>query len=263
MSKTAEVKELLKEAHEEGDISLQSLQVLNTVDIGAAIQAGLGVGADDVTASEVVLVTVMPDDSFSIEGAGHTQLVRDGHNLVLDAIKGSKQGGGTLCHTRYLNGEVLFPYRKLDEAVMMDESNYNPNKGTPLYDQSVVLLGTVLAKTKEFSESGIPVRSITLIITDGADQHSVHSQPKDVAALVGDMLRTENHIIAAMGIDDGGHTDFKKVFSEMGIREDWILTPGKSKSEIRKAFEVVSQSFVRASQTAASFSKQALGGFGN
>jgi Ca2+-binding EF-hand superfamily protein len=76
------------------------------------------------------------------------------------------------------------------------------------------------------------------------------------------MLRTEQHIIAAMGIDDGGKTDFHQVFRSMGIRDEWILTPGSTPSEIRKAFGTFSKSAVRASQTATSFSQTAAGGFG-
>ena len=67
---------------------------------------------------------------------------------------------------------------------------------------------------------------MTLIITDGNDEHSVHSNARDVAAIARDMLKAETHIIAAMGIDDG-HTDFKEVFREMGIRDEWILIPGQ------------------------------------
>jgi len=59
---------------------------------------------DDVAASEVVLVTMMPDDSGSIAAAGNARAVRDGHNLVLDALAASKQAGEIFVHTRYLNG---------------------------------------------------------------------------------------------------------------------------------------------------------------
>jgi len=122
------------------------------------------------------------------------------------------------------------------------------------------LLGTVLAKAQEFSDNGVPVRTVTLIITDGADCGSVRASASNVASLVADMLRTENHIIAAMGINDGG-TDFHQVFKEMGIRDEWILTPSNSDTEIRKAFQVFSQSAARVSQSATNFN-QSLGGFG-
>lgn len=255
------VTELFDAAHSEGILGSAALQALTVVDLGAQIQAGLGVHVDDVQASEVVLVTVMPDDSGSISGAGHAQTVCDGHNLVLDALLASQQKDGVLFHTRYLNGHVLNPYRPLEDVVRMHGKNYDPRLGTPLYDQAVVLLGTVLAKAQEFSRNGVTTRTVTLLITDGADMHSQHHRASDVAALVKDLLCAENHIVAAMGIHDG-YTDFRRVFRDMGIEDKWILTPGQSAQEIRAAFQVFSQSAVRVSQGAASFSRTALGGFG-
>jgi hypothetical protein len=258
---TPNLNNLFQSAHEEGLLSSSSLQALDILDIGAQIQAGLGIHVDDVMASEVVLVTMMPDDSGSIRYSHNEQAVREGHNTVLNALQTSPQKDSLLIHTRYLNGHVLYPYCTLDQAVQMTSRNYDPNLGTPLYDQTVVLLGTVLAKSQEFADNGVPVRTVTLIITDGADEHSVRATAKTVASLVKDMLMSENHIIAAMGINDG-QTDFRKVFQDMGIRDEWILTPGNTQSEIRKAFQVFSQSAVRVSQGVAGFSQSALGGFG-
>ena len=252
MSDDDKVKKLLAEAQ----LSKQALDALDVVDVGAQIQAGLGVTIDDVAASEVVLLSMMPDDSQSIAAAGNTEAVRDGHNFVLDALATSKQSGEVLAHTRYLNGDVLFPYTALAHAVKMTPANFDPCHGTPLFDQSVVLLGTVIAKAQELAQAGIAVRTVTLIITDGGDYGSTRCRPADVAAIVADMLAQENHIVAAMGIRDGS-TDFKKVFRSMGIPDRWILTPGNSASEIRRAFQVFSQSAVRATQGAA------LGGFSN
>ena len=252
---------LLKTAHDEGLLSTASIKVLNVVDLGAQIQAGLGISVDDVAASEVVLVTLMPDDSSSIRFAGNASAVRDGHNMVLDALGACKQRDDIFVHNRYLNGTVLYPYTPVDQAVRMTSKNYDPSLGTPLYDQTVVLLATVLAKAQEFSDHGVPVRTITLIITDGGDCASTQAKAKHVRSLVKDMLGAENHIVAAMGISDGS-TDFRKVFHEMGIPDEWILTPGNSASEVRKAFQVFSQSAVRASN-APTFSKTGLGGFAN
>jgi len=198
----------------------------------------------------------MPDDSQSIAGAGNTEAVRDGHNFVIDALGKSKQSGEVLAHTRYLNGDVLFPYTALAHAVKMTPANYDPRHGTPLFDQTVVLLGTVIAKAQQLAQAGIAVRTVTLIITDGGDYGSTRCKASDVAAIVKDMLAQENHIVAAMGINDGT-TDFKKVFKSMGIPDRWILTPGNSGTEIRRAFQVFSQSAVRAAAGAQ------LGGFSN
>lgn len=249
-------KQLLEEAHGTGALSARSLATLDVVDVGAQIQAGLGVTIDDIAASEVVLVSVMPDDSQSIAAAGNVDAVRDGHNLVLAALRASKQAGEVLAHTRLLNGEVLCAYTTLDHAVDLTGANYNPRLGTPLYDQTVVMLGTVIAKAQELSRAGIAVRTVTLIITDGGDYGSHRCRAADVKAIVDDMLAQEHHVVAAMGISDG-RTDFRQVFSDMGIPDRWILTPGNSATEIRRAFAVFSQSAVRAAAGAQ------LGGFGN
>ncbi len=261
MSHVPDLNQLFQSAHTDGSLSSASLQALNVHDIGAQIQAGLGIHVDDVTASEVVLVTLMPDDSGSIQFSNNAATVRAGHNTVLDALISSNQQDNILIHNRYLNGFVLYPYCPVKQAIRMDEQNYDPNQGTPLYDQTVVLLGTVLAKAQEFADNGVPVRTVTLIITDGADAHSQKANAKTVRSLVQDMLRTENHIIAAMGIDDT-ETDFHRVFHSMGIRDEWILTPGNGQKEIRQAFQMFSQSAIRASQSAGSFSQTSLGGFG-
>lgn len=250
MSNPQDIQSLFNGAHRDGLLSQSSLQSLDIFDLGVQIQAGLGVDVDDVMASEVVLVTIMPDDSSSIQYGGNVQAVRGGHNAVIDAFDGCPQKDQILIHNRYLNGLVLYPYCFLDQAVRMTPQNYDPRLGTPLYDQTLVLLGTVLAKAQEFSDNGVPVRTITLIITDGADVSSQRATAQDVCTVVKDMLNAENHTIAAMGIDDGGSTDFRQVFQSMGIRDEWILTPGQGEKEIRQAFQLFSQSAVMVSQSA-------------
>jgi hypothetical protein len=255
-----DVRRLFEAAEEEGALSPEALAALAAMDIGAQIQAGLGVGVDDVSASEVVLVTIMPDDSASIRFAGNADAVREGHNVAVEALAASKQKDSILAHTRYLNGFVLYPYRPVALAEKMSKKNYDPGLGTPLYDQTVVLLGTVIAKSQEFAQSGVPVRSVTLIITDGADAGSCKAKASDVRAIVRDMLASEQHIVTAMGIDDG-QTPFRDVFREMGIEDRWILTPRRDAGEIRRAFRMFSQSAMRASQHAGAFSRAAAGGF--
>lgn len=260
-SQSTKVNDLFRAAEDEGALSPDAARVLALADLGAQIQAGLGVAVDDVRASEVVLLTMMPDDSGSIRAAKNEQIVRDGHNLVLDALSGAKHKDSILAHTRYLNGHVLFPYCPVTQGVRMNKANYEAIHGTPLYDQAVVLLGTVIAKAQDFAMNGVPVRTVTLILTDGADAGSTWAKAKDVRALVEDMRRAENHIVAGMGIDDGS-TPFRDVFREMGIEDRWILTPKSGAADIRRAFVLFSQSAMRASQGGGAFFQAAAGGFG-
>ena len=258
MSKTS-VNQLLSSAQESGVITPEIVSIIG--DQGVAIQNALGVNIDDINASEVTLVTLIIDDSGSIRFSSNAQIVREGHNSIINALKATKQRDEILAHCVYLNGKILYPYGLVNSAILMDSSNYDPNLGTPLYDQTVVTLGAVLLKAQEFRDNGVPCRTVTCIVTDGADEHSVKNTTSDVSKIVNKMLMSEMHIISAMGIDNGS-TDFNQIFESMGIQKKLILTPSNNPSEIRKAFLMVSQSAVNASQGAASFSQTAAGGFG-
>jgi len=260
-SNSANVNALFQSTAAQGELSQAALQVLTVNDVGAAIQGALGVPIDDIpSTSGALLLSLMPDDSGSIRAAGNEQAVCDGHNLIRDAILDSKSRDAVLMLTQYLNGYVLNPYQLIENTQVMNRANYSADQGTPLYDNTVLLLGSVLAKAEESKQNGLPVRTISLIITDGHDEHSRKCRARDVAVIVRDMLRAESHIIAGMGIDDGGHTNFRQIFGEMGIDDKWILTPKNTPSEIRAACQVFSRSAVRASQSPASFSQTALGG---
>lgn len=263
MSKST-VNELFQAAQHDGVLSPGSTQALIALDIGVEIANALGTPALDVKSSEVVLVTMMIDDSGSIQYADNEQIVRDGHNMVIDALTDTSrltpgQIDSILSHTCYLNGGMLNPYAPIANAIRMDSNNYQADGGTPLYDQTMVLLAKVIGKSQEFANEGVPVRTITLIVTDGEDQHSTQSTPNDVARLLKDMLMQETHIVAAMGIDNG-NTDFNEVFARMGLKEEWVLTPANNEHDIRNAFRLFSQSAQAGSKTVQSYT--AMGGFG-
>jgi len=263
MSKSNQVvPSLLKEAGQRGILSTTSLQTLNALDLGTAIQDALGVSADDIQASEVFLLSLLVDDSSSIRFGNNTQNMRDAYNLILEAQSESKSEDDFLVHVRMLNSGILVPYVVLREAPRLDTQNYNPQGGTPLYDRAIELLGTVVAKEREFKRQGVPVRTYSVIISDGNDESSSR-HAADVANLVRDMTNSEehNHIVAAWGVNDGA-TDFQRVFREIGVPDQLILTSGSDKHSIRQTAGVISKSVKMASQTSAGFSKTFAGGFG-
>lgn len=53
-------------AQEDGNIGAGAFAILNVPDVGAQIQGALGISMDDVTASSVVLASILADDSGSI-----------------------------------------------------------------------------------------------------------------------------------------------------------------------------------------------------
>lgn len=271
------VKALFSNAVAEGSLSQAAAMQFDVRDIGGEINDALGVSVDDVQASEVVIVTDLVDDSTSIRFVnGNTEAVRNGHNLLIKTLRKQKRANAILASTTLLNRGLLRAYVPVAQAVELDSSNYNPSGGTPLYDRSIVVLGSVIAKAQEFLDNGVACRCITIIVTDGGDNGGLRGADK-VGLVVADMLKAENHIVAGVGIFDGQKdannkpipgtgTDFREVFRAMGIRDEWILTPDNTEKEILAAFALLSQSASQASQNAGSFaaaSATGLGGFGS
>ena len=247
------VNSLFTAAAGQATISPQAFDILTSGGIGQQIQQAMGIAAEDVDSSEVFLLSILADDSSSIHDCDNEQHVRAGINLVLDSLRDSKSENDILVLVQTLNKGVLFAYQAIGTSPRIDNGNFRAYGNTPLYDKSIEILGAVLAKEREFADQGVPVRTATLIVSDGADYGSLR-RANDVQVVVKDMLRRENHIVAAMGISDG-HTDFEQVFSQMGVNPRWILTPSNDPHSIRQAFQVFSNSAKQASQGAQAFSQ--------
>lgn len=238
----------LEAAYAEGGISEASKDALLAVpDIGREIGASLGISGQ---AGELLLVTILADDSESI--GYQASEVRQGHTLMLEAL-----GGGfateVLVHTRLLSGGVLSPYKQLSEAARLTGANYSASAGsTPLYAQSVITLGSVMAKAREEEAAGRRVRTFTLIITDGEDNASLATTATAVRHLVTDMLEfATNHIVAGMGIGDPDV--FRRILRGMGIPAAWIFTPSSSVDELRAVFKTVADSLELAATSESGF----------
>lgn len=70
----------------------------------------------------------------------------------------------------------------------MDRSNFRPDGGTPLYNETVVILGSIIAKTQEFRNNWVQVRTSTLIVTDGEDTESRLQIPASVRSVITEQI---------------------------------------------------------------------------
>lgn len=260
---TQAIHDLLQSAVDDGAITQATLNGLNIADLGATIQNSLGIPPIQYTASSTVtLVTLLIDDSSSIASARNTDNVINGVNSILDALTASKQGDTLQIHIELLNKGSMGGFKLLKDTDKLSRATYQPNGCTPLYDQMQKMCLLMLAKAQWYMDAGIDCRSVLYVVTDGEDVGSREATPAKVNAIVTSMLQQEIHVVGAVGIADG-HTDFRRVFASMGIPDGWILTPANDPSEIRKAFQMISQSATKVSQTAGgSLSTVAAGGFG-
>jgi len=285
---------LIGAIEDEQALSPQTLDIMKAGDMGAMIQAGLGVPAAMHRTSRPVIVANLIDDTPSIEwipedkveiadpdNPGSTRVVHMdgpgivcyGQGLYIDAFTGSKQKDSILMSTWLMNeDEPVHPYVHPDNAVKLVVGQNYRNKGcTPLYRKTCGMLSIIGAKLEgDYAMAGTSASAWLLIVTDGRDEDydaegnpdlTVRT-PEDCAQMITDL--GERLIVQAMGIGNprAGMTEakFRDVFHRMGVQDQHILLPGASMHEIRDAFQLSSQSALSASQGGASFSKVAQTG---
>ncbi|MBV9479761.1 MAG: hypothetical protein JO249_03275 [Acidobacteria bacterium] len=208
-----------------------------------------------------IYIAIMPDDSSSIAGMNelkrdNTQDVIDGHNMMIDALKGSREARYILFKTHYLNSDTpLNNWVPLDKAVRMTRDNFKPSGGTPLYDKTLSLLTSVIYEKNEAEKRGQQARWAILLITDGDDTSSKATADK-VKIILDDMRANEELLpncepdntragsIALAGIEDR-ETDpnagayFEQIAYSMGI--GWLLHVNRmNPTEMRRAFNTFS-----------------------
>lgn len=220
---------------------------VNIPNVGAQIQTRLGIRPQAVNHSEIVFLLFVVDDSRSIHDRHNEQLVRDGYNKVINRVKQKRTKNNILVCCTLLNRGVLYDYSFIDDVPLLDESNYRGRGGTPLYDRTGEALRNLKAKFDEFENTGIDVRTVTVIITDGVDYGSHMETPATVNRRIRLMIADEKHTILGIGIDDG-RTDFRQVFVNMGLDPNCVKVPSDNEEEFMQIMEMVSQISVAATQ---------------
>lgn len=252
-----DVKNILQDAVEDGVISQKALQV---IDINDKVLAGIdGTNIDDIQATDVTLLTLIVDDTGSLSHL--IDSVIEGQNMLLESIKKSKQKDNILLSLWKFgpNSKLVHSYVPVDQATKLDRRNYRASEGsTALYDSWMNGLAANIAYAQMLRSSGTPVKNIVVVITDGQDNDSRKYKVKDVEQVNKDLLKSEQFILAFVGMAEtaADETQFRLVAEKMGFPDGAILTVDSTSSEIRKVFNMVSQSAIRASQKAVSTAAQ-------
>lgn len=245
-SKTS-VCSLLSSATAAGTLSAATSSLL-TGNLGAVIIAGAaGKDAEDIVASDVTLVTLLVDASSSIHDRGLEDAIRDGQNVLVDALGDTRERDSILMALWTFNHElrVVHSYVGLDDVTRLDASNYAGLGSTRLYDTWCDALAANVAYAQQLRSAGTPCKSVVVVITDGEDCGSQRRAP-DCARISRDLLASEQFTLAFVGV---GTTDFRSIAREMGVPDGCIAVQANATpSAIRQVFRMVSQSAIRASQ---------------
>jgi uncharacterized protein YegL len=239
---------LLTSAASAGTISAATSHYL-TGNLGAVVIAGAaGKDAEDITASDVTLVTLLVDASSSIHDRGLEDAVREGQNLLVEALSDTREKEAILMALWTFNDElrVVHSYVGLDDVTRLDASSYRALGCTRLYDTWCDALTANVAYAEQLRSSGTPCKSVVVIITDGEDVGSKR-RAADCARLSRDLLASEQFTLAFVGV--GTAVDFAQVAREMGVPDGCVAVQAQATpAAIRKVFRMVSQSAIRASQ---------------
>lgn len=245
---SSQLKNLFQSAQKGGVLSAEASAMLSG-QLGAVVIAGAaGTPAENITATDVTLVTVLIDASSSIGSAKLEQAVRDGQNALVEAFAGSRERDSVLLALWTFNdrAKVLHSYVPVGDAVRLDARSYVAGGSTALYDTWCNALAANVAYAQQLRDSGTPVRSVVVVITDGADVGSKR-RVADCARLSADLLASEQFVLAFVGV--GNEVDFRTVAKSMGIPDGSIeVQKQTTPSALRAVFQMVSRSAIRASQ---------------
>ena len=226
-----------------GTSSLIAGNLGNLVLAGAA-----GKALEDITSTDVTLVTVLIDASSSIEGRGLEKAVREGQHHLVDAFCGAKEKDSVLLALWTFNSDldVVHSYLPADDAVRLDAKTYRPQGATRLYDTWCDALAANVAYAQRLRDGGTPTRSVVVVVTDGEDVGSSRST-STCAKLSRDLLASELFTLAFVGV--GNDVPFAKVAKAMGIPDNCVfIDKDATATSLRRAFQLVSQSAIRVSQ---------------
>ena len=239
-----EVSEILDAALEDGNLSADSHSLIyGNITDNIIVGAG-GQDIESINSAEVTLISLLIDESSSIDFSGLTQAVIDGVNTIIDALKGTKKKDSIKMSIWAFNGSV----RVINGFIGIEDiekfgANYNPSGSTALYDVTFEAMSANLVYAQDLIDNGVSVQSIVAVITDGEDVGSTRSI-SDVAKVSKDLLKTERFVNAYVGVgDDSTHATVSK---QMGFPA--FLKGGATESEMRNLMKLLSQSIVKNSQ---------------
>ena len=218
-------------------------------DLSEIVVAGAaGIDADELTASEVTLVTVLVDASTSISTRGLEDAIVRGYGDLVDAFSKAREKEGLLLALWTFNDEarVVHSYVPIDDATRLDRGNYAALGGTKLYDTFCDALLANVTYADRLRAAGTLTQSILVVLTDGEDCGS-RRRVAECRKLAKEALTTEAWQLAFVGV--GTDVDFRKVAKSMGFPDGSVaVRENTTPSSIRAIFRMVSQSTIRASQ---------------
>ena len=229
----------------------------NTMDLvvsnlnGPTMATAVGTPLNQLTSNEVTLAMNIIDMSGSM--ASHaSDLIAAYNNDYLAAMLGSSAADDILMSTILFNQDVqlLHGYMPLKDIAPLSRSSYAPSGSTALYDAVAGGLTNMVLYAQQLRQSGVMVRCIVIVYSDGGDNAS-RQRAKQIRRAATELLKHEIYTLAYVGFRSGGinHAELRRLADEIGFPD--VLAAGLDHQELRRIFNLVSMSTVIMSQQGA------------
>lgn len=224
---------------------------------GPTMATAVGIPLDQLSTNEVTLAMNIIDMSGSM--APHAQHLINAYNQdYLAAMAGSTSADDILVSTILFDDHVklLHGYLPLPDTPQLTRKQFDPNGATALYDAIAGGITNMVLYAQQLRQSGVMVRGLILVYTDGEDNSS-KQKASDIQKAVAELLRQEIYTIALIGFSDTGSKQMgfkagampnaaQQIAKPLGIPH--ALMAGLSHQELRRIFHLASQSTLRVSQ---------------
>ncbi|MEI2607074.1 MAG: hypothetical protein V9G20_00425 [Candidatus Promineifilaceae bacterium] len=215
---------------------------------GPTMTQTVGVGLDDLASNDVTLAMNIIDMSGSMYPFA-SDLIRAYNDDYLAAMGGSAAADDILISTILFDDVVaLFHgYVNLKDAPPLTRSSYEPDGSTALYDAVAAGLTNMVLYAQQLRQSGVMVRCIVIVYTDGEDNASKQTA-STVKRAARELLKHEMYTLAYVGFSTSvlSEADLRRQATLIGFPD--VLVAGLSHEALRRIFHLVSVSTVRVSQ---------------
>lgn len=229
----------------------------NTMDLvisnlnGPTMATAVGTPLNQIASNDVTLAMNIIDMSGSM--APHAaDLISAYNGDYLAAMRGSSAADDILMSTILFNQDValLHGYMPLKDIAPLTRSSYVPSGSTALYDAVAGGLTNMVLYAQQLRQSGIMVRCIVIVYSDGDDNAS-KQRAAQIRRAANELLKHEIYTLAYVGFRNGGinPAELRQLADEIGFPD--VLAAGLGHQELRRIFNLVSQSTISMSQQGA------------
>lgn len=215
---------------------------------GPTMMDAVGMPLSALATNDVTLAMNIVDMSGSMQPFA-SELISAYNDDYLAAMALSPSADDILVSTVFFDDDVhLFHgYVSLEDAPRLSDYGYRPGATTALYDAVAAALTNMVLYSQQLRQSGVTVRCLVLVYSDGEDNAS--RQPASaVRRAVQELLKHEIYTLAYVGFRDGGITEqaLRRMADAIGFPE--ILLSGLGPGQLQRIFRMASQSTINVSQ---------------